>query len=125
MTEEARKCISALQVHISMGYPLIGGFDGSVKASEMVALIESLSAENDMLNAAHGQLGAIECERDMLKHELDQVTRERDAAVEDLILGRICATCRHHNNSATSKCMGCLSWHSNWQWRGVEKEVGG
>ncbi len=57
-----------------------------------------------------------------LSAQLDQVTRERDAAVEDMILGRICATCRHHNNSATSKCMGCLSWHSNWQWRGVEVE---
>lgn len=45
-------------------------------------LIESLSAENEILNAAIGQLGTIECHRDMLEHELEQVTRERDAAVE-------------------------------------------
>lgn len=57
-----------------------------------------------------------------LSAQLDQVTRERDAAVRDMTLGRICATCRHHNNSATSKCAGCLSWHSNWQCSGVEVE---
>lgn len=58
-----------------------------------------------------------------LSAQLDQVTRERDAAVEDMILGRICATCRDYNNPATSKCAGCLSWHSNWRWRGAEVKV--
>lgn len=47
-------------------------------------LIESLAAENELLNAAIAVTGRIECERDMIEHVLEQVKRERDAAVEDI-----------------------------------------
>ena len=97
MTEEARRLIDALR-QIDENDCEYEARDVVTNLNKAANLIESLSAQ------------------------LDQVTRERDAAVEDMILGRICATCRYHNNSATSKCAGCLSWHSNWQWRGVEKE---
>lgn len=118
MTEEAKRCVEALRDNINNGFLLVGGFNGSVHASEIIHLIESLSA----------QLEQVEKERDGLNIMLAQAqamletrTKERDAAVRDMTLGRICETCRHHNNSATSKCMGCLSWHSNWQWRGVRE----
>lgn len=54
-----------------------------------------------------------------LSAELEQVKRERDAAVEDMV--RLCAICVH--------CRGCDEWDdevcmtcnnkSKWQWRGV------
>lgn len=97
MTEEAKRCVEALRDNINNGFLLVGGFNGSVHASEIIHLIESMSAQ------------------------LEQVTRERDAAVRDMTIGRICETCRNHNNSATLKCLGCLWWHSNWQWRGVQE----
>lgn len=119
MTEEARKCVEWLNHYIKTdpAHKVIAhyvfGHNGDCGdygedwmwlddiCKQVINLIESLSAQ------------------------LDQVTRERDAAVEDMILGRICATCRDHNNPATSKCAGCLSWHSNWQWRGLKKAVEG
>lgn len=90
-------------------------------------LIEYMSTENEILNAAIGQLGAIECHRDMLEHELEQVTRERDAAVKDLKLW-YCFSC---NNRSTPYCQECarnrvrlakgyLAGRDHYEWRGVE-----
>lgn len=52
--------------------------------------------------------------------QLDQVTRERDAAVEDLrTKAYYCETCAHYTPGYF--CPGCRN-KSNWQWRGVEVE---
>ena len=55
-----------------------------------------------------------------LSAQLDQVTRERDAAVEDMrTKAYYCETCVHYTPGYF--CPGCRN-KSNWQWRGVEVE---
>ena len=55
--------------------------------------------------------------------ELDRVTKERDAAVEDLRMERSCATCRDDNTKdhLPFRCASCGSKHCNWQWRGIKE----
>ena len=59
--------------------------------------------------------------------ELEQVKRERDAAVKDLEVIKLCALCR--NDETKDKlpfaCTSCGSGKSNWRWRGLCKENGG
>ena len=99
MNEEARKCVQALQNSIRNGFYWIGNAEFSMPCKGMIHLIESLSAQ------------------------LDQVTRERDAAfakLESIDRGKGCATCslykpRHY----TLTCKTCKKC-DKWQWRGVE-----
>lgn len=152
MTEEAKKIVEALRMCHD---PKYGCYDcpvdvpGEPCQNELKAadLIESLSAENEILNAAIGQLGTIECHRDMLEHELEQVTserdglnimlsqamamleartRERDAAFRYIKRGcRACSACRYgddtpENNEVCDKCIPNPEGYSEWQWEGVE-----
>ena len=109
MNEEARKCVQALQNSIRNGFYWIGNAEFSMPCKGMIHLIESLSAQ------------------------LDQVTRERDAAVEDA--HGVCKACIHYNGHyPPGEIMSCCKfeecvhgsddWDSedHWQWRGVEVE---
>lgn len=64
-------------------------------------------------------------EIDHLQSELERVTRERDAAVEDLrnlaIAHKTCYGCVNDKfNYNTDACAGCqYNSGRNWQWRGV------
>lgn len=72
-----------------------------------------------------------------LSGELEQVKKERDAALTDLWNMCSCKKCKHIGSSATddSKCTDCwlgtipghpeLSHRTNWEWRGPCKENGG
>ena len=60
---------------------------------------------------------------------IQQLERERDAAVEDLeTMGEArayCDTCLHNNtNHKEEPCSSCMSGYliNNWQWRGAEVE---
>ena len=111
MTEEAKRCVEALRDNINNGFLLVGGFNGNVHASEIIHLIESLSA----------QLGL--------------VTRERDAALEDLREADMidCMHCKAYNTNIITcqcDCINCkivncacktCDRNSNWQWRGVQE----
>ena len=61
-----------------------------------------------------------------LSAELEQVKRERDAAVEDL--KGLCDVCAHRVTCDGPWCgdcdefNGCTSPCNNWQWRGVKEE---
>ena len=64
-----------------------------------------------------------------LSAELEQVKRERDAAVEDLRThGMLCVLCLNEKKSVnTEPCKSCShastsNRHTNWQWRGVKEE---
>lgn len=102
MTEEAKWCVEALRDNINNGFLLVGGFNGSVHASEIIHLIESLST----------QLEQVENERDGLNIMLAQAqamletrTKQRDAAIADLKLvvsggermrkQMVCPKCKH------------------------------
>ena len=59
---------------------------------------------------------------------IQQLERERDAAVEDLeTMGEYmsyCDTCLHNNtNHKEEPCSSCMSGYliNNWQWRGVQE----
>ena len=124
MNEEARDIAYMLR-KISIPNQMLSFPQHACKTASVAAdLIESLSAEKEMLNAAIGQLGAIECERDMLEHNLEQVARERDAAVRGLARYRRCIDCARYDEvvvTTNTLCDDC-SFGSKWQWRGVEVE---
>lgn len=61
-----------------------------------------------------------------LAAELEQVTRERDVAVERLAEFAPCSECAHHRNN-DGNCSGelyCKSHNTGftWQWRGVKED---
>lgn len=58
-----------------------------------------------------------------LSAELEQVKRERDAAVEDLKGDSFCRTCAHYGNGEciSNDCHDCINRY-NWQWRGVKND---
>lgn len=59
--------------------------------------------------------------------ELEQVKRERDAAVYDLTSYHgDCKTCRHMADTSESACRACSNGKdNNWTWRGPCAENGG
>lgn len=96
MTDEAKRCVEALRDNINNGFLLVGGFNESVHASEIIHLIESMSA----------QLEQVEKERDGLNIMLAQAqamletrTKERDAAIADMQKTPItlCEACAHYH----------------------------
>ena len=59
-----------------------------------------------------------------LSEELEQVKRERDAAIRDARRGGHCVKCKHWG---TKRCLDCcysfgVGENDNWEWRGVVKE---
>lgn len=58
------------------------------------------------------------CNAEFAADAIEQLVRERDAAVKDLNIARSCLTCK---SNSLDFCAGCDSWasKSNWEWRGV------
>ena len=54
---------------------------------------------------------------EQLRAELEQVKRERDAAIRDLEMVSVCDTCVHEH---APSCPGCND-AENWEWRGPEE----
>ena len=106
MTEEAKQCVQYCREWYQAFTNKGRGDEPTVKEFlEVADLIESLSAE------------------------LEQVKRERDAAVEDLSdHGMLCVLCMHENKAVDEEpCKSCshastVNRHTNWQWRGVKEE---
>lgn len=93
MTDEAKRCVEALRDNINNGFLLVGGFNGSVHASEIIDLIESLSAQ---LDAAVRDMG---------------MTAHCD----------ICGHHRNNGGNCIGVSM-CGEHRPRWQWRGAEVE---
>ena len=55
---------------------------------------------------------------------IQQLERERDAAVQDLKVYKFCTACKHDKDdldaNKSSPCFGCHS-KSNWEWRGPQE----
>lgn len=126
MTEEAKLIVDTLRYCEESGARC--GNCPSGHDERGIPNCHSQSVIADLIESLSAQLEQVEKERDGLNIMLAQAqamlktrTKERDAAIRDMTLVGICETCRHHNNSATSKCIACLSWYSNWQWRGVRE----
>lgn len=66
---------------------------------------------------------------EQLTAELEQVRRERDAAVRDVSVHDPCAVCKHCdcgiNDSPCRECLDGKKPWEEWQWRGVCAENGG
>lgn len=65
---------------------------------------------------------------EQLTAELEQVRRERDAAIYDLTEhGQNCHTCRHYDKTVNDDpCANCRGGYieEHWQWRGVQENGG-
>ena len=90
---------------------------------EAADALSTLQAENEKLRAelenyrkGHCSEGgcAAEKDRDAVLAELEQVKRERDAAIRDLEMVSVCDTCVHEH---APSCPGCND-AENWEWRG-------
>ena len=62
-------------------------------------------------------LSTLQEENEKLRAELEQVKRERDAAIRDLEMVSVCDTCVHEH---APSCPGCND-AENWEWRGPEE----
>lgn len=62
-------------------------------------------------------LSTLQAENKELRAELEQVKRERDAAIRDLEMVSVCDTCVHEH---APSCPGCND-AENWEWRGPEE----
>lgn len=73
--------------------------------------------------AAHYVMGIAARKIERITAQLEQVTRERDAAVEDLSAHRPCDACSLYELQSND-CMRCRRYteHPMWEWRGVEVE---
>lgn len=105
MTEDVKRAIAALCANRRNGFLMVGGAEYSVKCSDIAMMLERLTVE------------------------LEQVKRERDAAIYDLTEhGQNCHTCRHYDKTVNDDpCSNCRGGYieEHWQWRGVCAENGG
>lgn len=80
--------------------------------------MELAAKTNEYFSAKNRQLTA----------ELEQVKRERDAAVRDLSLHAPCVTCKHYDcgiyDSPCRECSNNKKAFAFWQWRGVQENGG-
>ena len=68
----------------------------------------------------------IEAQNAELFEKIEQLERERDAAVNDLATIHKCAPCKHRsgNDYISNNCFGCVNF-CNFEWRGPCTENGG
>lgn len=60
--------------------------------------------------------------RDALAY-IQQLERERDAAVYYIATKKECKTCKHFSHKASDEpCRSCGIGQSRWEWRGVEED---
>ena len=90
------------------------------KNADALAFIQQLQDDNAQLNRC------IENMTDKLNAMNDEVAKlqaERDAAVEALKNGDVCESCKHFGTLMDEEpCAWCGRLHSNFEWRGVQKE---
>ena len=95
MTDEAKRIVAGLR-NFSMSDTVEYANEIVSNARKAAVLIESLFAD------------------------LERVTRERDAAVEDLEILSDCETCLHNDDEACEHCCDIIV-RGNWQWRGAKE----
>lgn len=87
-------------------------------------LIEDLTDQTERLTA---ELAAVRNQLASMMAELEQVKRERDAAVKDLKIAKRCKVCKHdHIKEVVEPCFSCscCCGVNNFEWRGVTQEGG-
>lgn len=70
-------------------------------------------------------LSTLQAENEKLRDELEQVKRERDAAVKAIERVRSCKDCGHYTGEWTPPCKECQDneeHHPYFKWRGPQKE---
>ena len=93
--------------------------DAATALSTLQEENEKLRSELENYRKGHCSEGgcAAEKDRDAVLAELEQVKRERDAAIRDLEMVSVCDTCVHEH---APSCPGCND-AENWEWRGPEE----
>lgn len=104
MDIEKPNCIGCHHVHPDNGNCIaVGGFCTAVPAAHC-PLIPELQAENEKL-----------------RYELEQVKRERDAAVNAIRTWRFCESCKFGGTPMNYDCLGCYR-ASKWEWNGQKED---
>lgn len=131
MTEKVKKLVTALR----------NSYDYSERrdaesADLIVSMSKQLDDQNEVIDRIYEQCKTLQNDLKELGYDsiadmyaqLEQVTRERDAALRSLKRGyRACSACRYgddtpENNEVCSKCRPNNEGYSEWQWQGVEVE---
>ena len=79
----------------------------------------------DLCMEAATALSTLQAENEKLRDELEQVKRERDAAVKAIERVRSCKDCGHYTGKWTPPCKECQDneeHHPYFKWRGPQKE---
>ena len=92
-------------------------------------LVENLREEADAVQAIEWDIPI--CTENHIREAADaieQLVKERDAAVADISLliinhGNACKICKHHFSDDPTLCLECdeMCLHGNYEWRGVLK----
>ena len=123
LLDDAATALSTLQAENERLKSLLGE-SGQDLWSKENQRADRLEAENEKLRAELEQARESldfartkDAEIVRLGMELEQVKRERDAAIRDLKMVAVCDTCVHEH---APSCPGCND-AENWQWRGPEE----
>ena len=79
----------------------------------------------NVMEQAATAISTLQAENENLRAELEQVKRERDAAVKVIERVRSCKDCGHYTGEWTPPCKECQDseeHHPCFKWRGQQKE---
>ena len=94
-----------------------------------VSCVRSYGKYCSICDEAATALSTLQAANEKLQTELEQVKRERDAAVESI--PHDCKTCAYHvvffngctpDHDCTNPDGGCSNNYDRWRWRGIKKE---
>ena len=111
MTEEARKAVEALRI---------------CHSNEDCRDCKFIDSDKDEMSCVNVLFVKAADLIESLSEQLEQVTKERDAAFRYIKRGcRACSACRYgddtpENNEVCDKCIPNPEGYSEWQWEGVE-----
>lgn len=97
----------------------------STLQAENAQLRGELEYEQEHANAYYEECGQWEAENEKLRVGLEQVKRERDAAVKVVERVRSCKDCGHYTGKWTPPCKECQNneeHHPYFKWRGQKKD---
>ena len=94
--------------------------------AEKLAMQRRIDTLDQHATRLHAALTEAERENARLKADLENVKRERDAAVKDMTVIKFCHTCKWDKYSVDESdiCYSCVN-KCYWEWRGLCEANGG
>lgn len=88
-------------------------------------LVACAGNRNNIMGAAATALSTLQGENEKMRAELEQVKRERDAAVKVIERVRSCKDCGHYTGEWTPPCKECQNseeHHPYFKWRSQKED---